>query len=191
MIVVEGPDGAGKTTLCEAICRRYRLKMGQRSTHDRDKIWRTTRKDTWYALHEEMRCDHPPLVWDRLGPYSDPVYAPLGIPVPRPVAFTAAELSMIDVFLRHFGVVILCMPPLDVIERNVQSARQLEKVEDKLAEIVDGYTQVMPYYPRYDYTSPDNKRLDRMIEHYLRKRKGRELLASGSGYLQSVPRSRA
>lgn len=200
MIIVEGPDGAGKTTLCERICREFNLKMGERSEKDRDKIYQTTRHDSWRALHEELVCAEPPRVWDRIGPYSDPIYSSLGIPLtdgvptPRECAFTKKEIHVFRDAVRSLGLVILCLPPLETVLENVQREYQLPGVPQLTKHVYTGYRITMgrnPIYLKYDYTqstgdtnNPKTARgvtwtsLAMAISFHLSQRKERECLSS-------------
>ncbi len=202
MIVVEGPDGAGKTTVCERICREFNLKMGERSIKNRDEIYKSTREDSWRALYEEFRCVAPPKVWDRLGPFSDPIYASLGIPLkngvptPRQCAFSKKEIRMYRDCLRTMGLVILCLPPLEVVLENVQKEYQLEGVPTLTKHVYTGYRITMarnPMYYKYDYTrsytNPVGHSAARnanwtaiamAISFHLRSRKERECLSSST-----------
>lgn len=184
MIIVEGPDGAGKTTLCKWICKKYKLTMGSRSTKDRDKIYKTTRRDSWSALCLELLCLDRPLVWDRIGPYSDPIYSAAGIPTKRGCSFTDSEIEIFDVVVQHVGLMIVCLPPLEVVVANVHKERQIEGLQTTpglVNQIYDAYIPLADLYPTYDYTNPTN--LSSMIENHLTRRKEREALAIGARQL--------
>ena len=187
MIIVEGPDGSGKTTLCERICREFNLTLGERSEKNRDKIYQTTRTDSWNALHEECIATAPPKVWDRLGPYSDPIYSSLGIPLtngvptPRRCAFSKKEIRMYRDCMRTMGLVILCLPPLDVVLENVQKEYQLPGVPQLTKHVYTGYRITMgrnPMYHKHDYTDSTWTSVAMAISFHLRSRKERECLSS-------------
>lgn len=50
MVIVEGCDGTGKTTLVEALSVDLGLRVGQRATRNRDELYKVTRQDTYTAL---------------------------------------------------------------------------------------------------------------------------------------------
>jgi hypothetical protein len=184
IVVIEGPDGAGKSVLAEWICVEFGLKLGERS-NDRDHLYQTTREDTWRAVHEELTCLERPRVWDRLGPYSDPIYASFDIPYPRLCAFTPLELDVFEAVMEHVGLVIFCLPPERVSLENVRDGHQLEGVVENHRHIQRAYeARVKMHYLRYNYTKVNA--LDHVadrVEVHLERRKAREARAAHIGHL--------
>lgn len=182
MIVIEGPDGAGKSTLVKWITETYDLQEGERSEKNRDYIYRTTREDTWKAMHTELQASSPPLVWDRLGPWSDPIYAPL---MGREVAFTRDELLFADNFIRQLQCsFIICLPPLEVVKANVEASHQIKAANDHIEVIYNKYRRLglgraLPI-AWFDYTTAggDRHSIQVRINSYLQARKEREQLCS-------------
>ena len=177
MIIVEGPDGSGKSTLVEWILNTHNLKEGKRSTRNRDEIYKTTRADTWCALYHEMLATEPPVVWDRLGIFSDPIYAYAGVPVDRKCGFTLSEIIVYQDVLEHMGVVIVCLPPIDVVVKNSLRSHQLKNVVRKTPEIYHEYQRLAGKYFTYDYTKDPRDYIDLLITNHLDRRKERELVA--------------
>jgi hypothetical protein len=178
LIVVEGVDGSGKSTLCSWITDNFGLRMGQRSIKNRDEIYRTTRLDTWRAVYRELACNHPPLVWDRLGPFSDPIYAASGIPHERYGSFTSNEIEMFDHIARAVALVIVCVPPLQTVMDNLTNTHQLDRVIEKTPDIYAYYLQLADEYNEYDYTRDHPSVLTPLIAEYLYSRREREELAA-------------
>jgi hypothetical protein len=138
VILVEGADGSGKTTLVEAICEHFKLEEGIRGTSDRDKLYEVTRRDTHTALALAVECSLAPRVWDRLF-YSDFVYAPV---TGRPVAFPREEAEFVqDIIEVLMPPLIICHPPLRVIEENLQG-KQMEGVRENIAAIHNAYKKI-------------------------------------------------
>lgn len=179
MIIVEGPDGGGKTTLVNTICQEFDLKQGERSEKDRDKIYLTTRRDTWYAMSYELHCSSGLLVWDRLGPFSDPVYSALDIPVVRRCSFTDAEIRMFNRFCQELCLVIVCMPRLEVLIENAEKGHQLPGVVEKTKKIWGGYMKTMPNYFHFDYNRNSHQHhVMHLVQMHLDRRTKREALSA-------------
>jgi hypothetical protein len=181
MIVVEGPDGSGKTTLCEYICKQFNLQMGERATKDRDKIYATAREDSWKALRDEFMATEPPRVWDRIGPYSDPIYSWFNIPNERECAFTAAECNLFQSIVGNpqFGVVILCLPELSRVKANLEGEHQLEGVSEHIDGIYTAYKNLVQEAVKYDYQRKGHlSGIGHAISFHLRHRQKREQLAT-------------
>lgn len=176
MIIVEGPDGAGKSTLVRWVCETYGLEEGQRGEKNRDLIYRTTRADTFSAIHNMFSAVEPPLVWDRLGPWSDPIYAPL---MGRDTAFTPREIKAIRAMRYFLHVpIILCLPPLSVVRANVEGSHQIKAATDHIDVIYRAYRDGMIYTLLHDYTQDNIDPVAGLIESYLHNRKERECFSS-------------
>jgi thymidylate kinase len=159
MIIVEGPDGAGKTTLVRQLVHEFaELKIGLRGTDNRDFLWKVTVHDTMKALSDFALSHGKINIWDRLF-YSELVYAPLGMP-PRKVEFNEAQQMHIRRIIDSADFpVILCLPPKQVVIENILEERhQMEGVREKAGAIYDAYhrlwsEQVFPERTMlYDYT---------------------------------------
>lgn len=144
MIIVEGPDGAGKTTLVRHLERKFHLKIGERGTTNRDLLWTVTRSDTYRALKLELDLDERPRIWDRLF-YSEFVYWEY-TNRPRAVCqFNPAETHYISEIIRAMNVpVVLCMPVYPTIHNNVINSEkhQMAGVMENLMTICSRYAQV-------------------------------------------------
>lgn len=164
MIIVEGPDGAGKTTLVRKLLNDFaELRPGERGTRDRKLLYTVTVPDTFRALEHAIRgrMEDRMFVWDRLF-YSEFIYAPLGLP-PREPMFNASQRSHIHRVIDALKCpVILCLPPLIDVRRNVLVEDQMGGVLDNIDKIYDGYKMMFRNgeFPEetaiYDYTSQDS-----------------------------------
>lgn len=152
MIIVEGPDGAGKSTLVSSLVADLMVDVGKRATKNRDNLFEVTRQDTYTALAKAVKGHKKPLIWDRMF-FSEMVYAPA---VGRPCEFSIEEQVFVRKVLGAISCpVIMCRPSLNVVEDNVLKAEQMKGVKENIRLIYNSYGSVaedMPWLLWYDYT---------------------------------------
>lgn len=153
MVVVEGPDGAGKSVLVNQLADRFGLEVGQRGVVNRDELYKVTRQDTYRALALEVQGTKPPCIWDRLF-VSEFVYADI---VGRPCEFSIFEASYVKSVMDVLSFpMIACLPPFEVVRENVAQAHQMKGVKEGLDKIYDRYDHAALPWPDnllwYDYT---------------------------------------
>jgi hypothetical protein len=180
MIIVEGPDGAGKSTLVKELQELFPdLLLGERGVEDRDKLWEVTRPDTYRAISEALTSERPH-IWDRLF-WSEFAYWRL---TSRECQFTGRDERVIPDLIATIGApVIWCMPPFDVVKQNVMQEHQMEGVIrhiESIYELYQGMSKNHVLMPRglnvvgYDYTSiganDQRQRIIGRIEAYLMER---------------------
>lgn len=162
MIIIEGPDGAGKTTLARQLGEEFpQLAEGTRGTKDRDELWKVTREDTYKALRHALTPGVTPLVWDRLF-WSEFVYHSV---MGRPCQFSGLDKSVIlGVIAELHAPVIMCLPPEDVARKNINESKQMGGVKEDFEFIYESYESMVHegqyFLPginllRYDYTAED------------------------------------
>ena len=182
MIIVEGPDGAGKTTLVQELASEIGLKIGERATKDRSRLYEVTRRDTYTALSKAVKANKKPQIWDRLF-FSEMVYAP--IVGGRDVEFSAKEQTFVKrVLIALECPIIMCRPPLETVEKNVLDSEQMGGVAENVRGIYNAYGSVaegMPFITWYDYTGDlegggayrSYEHIKGFIEGYIDERKQR------------------
>jgi hypothetical protein len=163
LIIIEGPDGAGKTTLVQKLLDEFPtgLVLGERGTTDRSKLYEVTVPDTFRALTYAVNGDKPARLWDRLF-YSEFVYAPLGMP-PREPMFNESQRVHITKMIQAIGApFVLCMPPLQTVLDNMAEEReQMAGVREHIESIYSSYSTLYDdrWFPDrtyvFDYTAPD------------------------------------
>lgn len=140
MIIVEGPDGAGKSTLVKQLCLDLDLTVGERAVKNRDELWKSTRQDTYTALSEAVGGNQPVKVWDRLF-FSEFVYHRV---VGRECEFTLQDEVLIRKVLNALVCpIIFCLPPFPAVKENVLKDKQMDGVVDNIVEIYDKYVTMM------------------------------------------------
>lgn len=178
LCIVEGPDGAGKTTLIEAIRQRVKryfwiLRSSHPPTHLRQ-IWTFLRTF-------EGRPDHAMgLLFDRHPLVSEPIYGPIlrGLDLLEMTGKPERLVSEFNAHCRrvdHSPFIIYCRPPIERIAANVarNASEQLEGVVERIRPITDAYDQLMPLIAdqipmiHFDYTVMPIDELMTRLETYL------------------------
>lgn len=155
MIIVEGPDGAGKSTLINHLYTTFKLDV----IHTPGPM-----PDLYLWLLEQglerTRNEKPPKIYDRFF-ISETIYGPiLRDQVGYPPFFT-------DFFLRYVlqpihPLVILCLPTLAIVKDSVMNQPQMAGVIDNIDAIYNAYLDALPLWKRifgddfitYDWTLP-------------------------------------
>lgn len=157
MVIIEGPDGSGKTTLVRELCKTFGLREGIRAKGDRSKLANQV-ADTVKAITQAADYRTPVKVWDRMGNFSDPIYANVRHEI---TPFSAHALIHLRSLLSAIQVpIILCLPPVEVCVENCGLTPQREWVKHNEARIWYDYRRALRQgvFPGntmvYDYTAP-------------------------------------
>lgn len=142
-IVIEGPDGAGKTTLYDRLkidldlipAPRFSTSLGG------------SKAGIYGLMMEDL--DRPQgEIYDRHPIISEMIYAPI---LGRPLDLRFLELGdRIHEFYQE-SIVILCTIELEDLIDNIKGTDQLEGVEDNIRQIYSAYDDVRFHF-HYDYT---------------------------------------
>lgn len=179
MIIVEGCDGTGKSTLVNRLSADLSLRIGKRGTDDRDKLYTVTRQDTYQALAHAVEGYHPPFVWDRLF-FSEPIYSHI---MGRPNAFNGNETMYVMAVLKALRCpIIICHVPLELARENMEKKHQMESVDanfDYIHGAYEGLVQrVVDWSIKYDYRDEESGGYEELLENtlkpYIQRRKDRE-----------------
>jgi hypothetical protein len=180
MIIVEGPDGAGKTVLCGQISKEFpQLKM-ERIDHkseeeEKARRIRTVRQRVYHGLGHAVAGVKPMELHDRFF-YSEIVYGNL---LRTESKFTTEECDFINRVLEALNPpVIFCLPPLEVVRDNLGAQKQMAGVKENIGAIYNTYQGILSLAGgilAYDYTIHDPKiALFPVIEGYIERRTRRE-----------------
>lgn len=175
MIVIEGPDGSGKTTLVNQFLSQFpdQLKLGERTGED-DERADTVFSDTLHAMARAVRMTQNVYIYDRLWP-SELVYSKV----------FGRECSISDEqahYLRRLDAaagwpLVICLPPKDVVKEQAMKSPQMEGVVDKIDHLWDEYFNTGRGYWIYDWTRPGrfNQLLGHVEEYLWLREKRRDL----------------
>lgn len=194
MIIVEGPDGAGKTTLCKTIADDFGLEIMDWQVElgiSRDDLKKNPTQRYYHALREELQDDGilSDVIHDRLY-FSSLVYGPIQQGNNQ---MSREDQKLIGrVLLAVACPIIICMPPKDVVLANVanENQHQMEGIREQISDIYDSYHElftskddVFPWVMWYDYTGTRAESnfwhydmLKTRIQHHLDRRAERTFI---------------
>lgn len=136
MIIVEGPDGAGKTTLISALTERFNLSVAPRVV-SKDAEAMVDLK-TW--VEENLAGGFQYKIFDRHRMISEFIYGPIlrkeqqpGFSDPNWVMYRMSQFIQID------PIVIYCLPPLEVVKQNIAGDEDNRVVWDHIEGIYTAY----------------------------------------------------
>jgi thymidylate kinase len=167
MIIIEGCDNTGKTTLREQLLAAVpKLIVGPKL--EKPPIDRTEYMEfLWTTFGKNPKETHD-LIFDRFF-FSEVVYGPI---LRGKVAYTRSEKTAIHNLLRyHRPLVIHCRQSVESIMETFEEREQLEGVKERISSIVMAYDTVFSDFDlikdlefmRYNYKQP--RELVRTISH--------------------------
>jgi hypothetical protein len=164
VLIVEGPDGAGKTTLVRELSREFNLKIhpkGERVDGPDGPPKQDERERVWRAIGDMVMGNKPIEIYDRLF-FSELAYAPSWR---GSIRLTEEEIRLVHNTLAIYGVpVIFCLPSLEQCRDNVEHSENTHpKVLPTLAEVHGRYEGFIfsgawhgrSHWHHYDYTKED------------------------------------
>jgi hypothetical protein len=185
MVIIEGPDAAGKTTLIQHIKEQFPDELimsaaSRMSSEERNsenfRSGQAVRKRVYDALTYETIGEGRACIHDRLF-FSELVY---GQVLRGGSIFNWTEERHILRLLTAISPpIVFCMPPLERIHAKIYGATQMEGVTTNTDAIYRAYEALLvlrhPRVTKYDYTrGPAAKqRICGVIERYLTRRKTR------------------
>ena len=172
MILVEGPNGGGKTTLVRHLAQTHGLQVAdmKRELHRPPDTSPEAQKERVYTfLAGALKGNEPTKIVDRLY-FSELVY---GHAWRYSVAFSDDEQLLTEEVMRAMQIpVIFCMPAFETCLHNVEAQdNQHEKVLPTLETIYvmyQGlYTGRMDWITKFDYERDDVRDIDTKVQAYL------------------------
>lgn len=157
MLIVEGPDGAGKTTLIEGLKERYGFEVAPRVV-SKEAEPMVDLKD-W--VEDNLEKGFQDLIFDRYRLISHFIYAPI---LGRPLGPGLDDFNWLaDAFYQFYEIkplVIYCLPPRQAVIDNVIGDTDNLVVQVTIPRIYDAYHALaakdMAFAPRmplvWDYT---------------------------------------
>lgn len=158
MIVVEGPDGAGKTSLIEKLRDITGLGVAPRVVNERAEAMTDLVK--WTEINVSQGWH--PQIYDRHRLISEPIYGTILRSDPEPGFDDLSWIQrQISLFHACEPIVVVCLPPIHHVVENVMGdAKDKDRrnlvVENDIEKIYWMYHYLLgnhPDYIHYDYTT--------------------------------------
>jgi GTPase SAR1 family protein len=162
VIIVEGPDGAGKTTLIGRLC--HDLTLVKRGKFVKSNGDGSGTNDLFGDAYVDVvnQPDMGMMVYDRHPMISEYVYGPI-VRGRLPEDFTTSQAHATLRLMAQQVLVVWCLPPLSVVHDNVwhQDNEQMRGVQSRIRQIHQMYHSMRMWWPgesvTYDYTSGTHK----------------------------------
>lgn len=178
MIVVEGPDGAGKTTFIELLSKYIDLPVAPRVVSKDTEAMVDLRE--W--VHDNVQKGWQEVIFDRHRLISEPIYGPtLRSEFEPGFSDLGWFYAMLEKFYSCKPVIVYCLPPFSTVWENVMSSDDNSIFHTNgraLRQIWSGYLNkactdfaLRNHTIIYDYTSDDPMFYVKRIQHYINNRR--------------------
>lgn len=159
IVVVEGPDGSGKSTLIKNLredTSRYYVSL--HNAGPPQDVLNVQCITNWIA---KMAVGRVPLVCDRISLISEPIYGQvLRNENILEGSYTTDDIK--DFFVENVDRVIYCRPPTAIIHKGLLAEKQLRGVADRIEDLTQCYDHIMRLVAHwgvrvitYDWTGVD------------------------------------
>lgn len=137
MIVVEGPDGSGKSTVVRRLNRDLQLPVADRVVSAQTQAMVDLAQWTEANVEEGFQD----VIFDRHRLISEPIYGPVLRKLQDPHFLDPEWLSkMMERFYQASPILIYCLPPLSVVRSNVSNPdTDNSRVASNIDAIYSGY----------------------------------------------------
>jgi GTPase SAR1 family protein len=138
VIVVEGPDGGGKTTLINHLLDDFPQYGVAPRVVAKDT---TSMVDLKQWVEDDNNAPGRGIMYDRHRLISEPIYGPIMRPNQPEPGFDNLNwfLNQTKVFYNRRPIIIYCLPRLEVVRANVSEDPNNKEVADKITPIWQGY----------------------------------------------------
>jgi hypothetical protein len=137
MIIIEGPDGAGKTTLVEHLSKKYDIPVAERVV-DKDTKPMNTNLKQWTETNLKRGLQW--MIFDRHRLISEPIYCNAMGRAPHEGFDDIEWLTgrMID-FTRIHPFIVYCLPPYETVVANLEDDLDNQTIFGYIRQIYNLY----------------------------------------------------
>jgi len=181
MIIVEGPDGAGKSTFVQQLAEHLQMPIAEKAVgHQMERL-----TDIQRYVETTLREGFQPKIFDRFALISGCIYGPVFSMDGTNVEFKNfdwLESAQTELLERVDPVIVWCLPPLKEVIHNIThspenaflaKAKGIEKVR-QVYWLYHCRASIDSIPIMYDYTSDDIKRVFMDVETELERRDGNQ-----------------
>lgn len=156
MIIVEGPDGSGKSSLIRRLSEDTGLRIHERAS---DSIQGPIGDMSVWAYRDvTTQLDHHLVeIYDRHPLVSQYIYGPIAREYLEP-DMQSATMHLAIRMLAKQCLMIFCLPPVDTVVANTHAEQQMQGVDENIRRIYHMYCSMRMFWPNpanlmmYDYT---------------------------------------
>lgn len=157
MIIVEGPDGGGKSSLCGKLAAELGVPVHERASHGVDGP--VANLFDWAYRDVLTMAEQPISIYDRHPLISEYVYGPV-VRGTLPDGFVTTTAHAMIRMMAGQSLVVLCRPSNERLRSSVSAQRDMPGVTERIDEIASAYDAVRMFWPgqiiTYDYTALEN-----------------------------------
>lgn len=167
MLIIEGPDGAGKTTLIEYLEQRLGVVREPRAVSS-DAV---PLKSMGQYVTDELNRGFGRRIYDRFALISSPFYCMLPEPTFREQLLDREWLYEAWLKFRRVGpIVILCLPPIEEVRKNVladETSRVMWNHIDTIYWLYHNFSCQYPFISHvWDYTQSEHEDLNALLTNF-------------------------
>ena len=137
MIIVEGPDGGGKTRLIDTLSQQFSLPTSPRVVSKDTEAMVDIKR--W--VHENLEAGPQAMLFDRHRLISEPIYGAILRPEIRDDF--RQPWKLVDYYRRFYKdcqpLILYCLPPYGVVEANIAYDPDNDRVREHIKTIYDLY----------------------------------------------------